>query len=105
MIRHFESGTARERKSDPLDQREGFNAAGARGFETPAHGCPRRRAGVACEERTAVAEGNACSAVKKRAFAGAVVIEAGAINISNVSHRRRLRGDCLWLDPAMTGPW
>ena len=35
-----------------------------------------------------------------RAFVGAVVIESGEINVSNVPLSRRLRGDSLWLVPA-----
>ena len=56
--------------------------------------------GVACDERTTDAVGNSCSAPKMRAFDGAVFIESCAINVSNVSHGRLLRGDSLWLDPA-----
>jgi hypothetical protein len=41
--------------------------------------------------------------VRVRVFAGAFGIESGAINVSNVSHSRRLRGDSSWLVPAMKG--
>jgi len=36
-----------------------------------------------------------------RVFADAVVIESGAINVSNVSRSRLSRGRSLWLDPAI----
>jgi hypothetical protein len=37
-----------------------------------------------------------------RTFDGAVLIESCAIDVCNVSHSRLLRGDSLWLDPAMS---
>jgi hypothetical protein len=71
----------------------------------PSQSCPRKRAGVACNERTTVAVGNSCSAPKMLVFACAVVIESGAINVGNVSHSRRLRGDSHWLFPASCCRW
>ena len=67
-----------------------------------AQSCPRWRVGVACDERTTDAVGNSCSAPKMPAFDGAVFIESCAINVSNVSHSRPLRGYSLWRDPAMS---
>ena len=71
----------------------------------PSQSCPRRRAGVACDERTTVAVANSCSApkVRVRAFAGAVGIESGAINLSKVLHSRRLHGDSHWRVSATSG--
>ena len=89
----------------PIQTRHSFRSASAtqaRIRTPPAQSCPRRRTGVAYDERTTVAVGNSCSApkVRVRAFAGAVVAEPGTTNVSNVSHRRRLRGDSVWLVPA-----
>lgn len=65
--------------------------------------CPRRQASVACYERTTTAVGNSCSANSMilPAFAGAVVIESGAINVSNMPLSRQSRGGSLSLHPAI----
>jgi hypothetical protein len=39
--------------------------------------------------------GNSCSALTMRGFAGAVYIESGEIDVSNVPHGRRWSGDPL----------
>jgi hypothetical protein len=61
---------------------------------------PRRRAVVTFDDRPTVAVSNPCSAPKIRAFAGAAVVEPGAIKVGDVSHNRCMRGDSLWLVPA-----
>src|SRR5450631_3422419 len=46
----------------------------------------RRRAGVACDERTTVAVGRSCSTHRMvlPAFADTVLLESGGINVTNV---------------------
>ena len=68
----------------------------------PAESCPRRRAGVACDERTTAAVGNSCSARRMRAVAGSDFIESGAIYVSNVLQSWLSRGGSLWLVPAIS---
>lgn len=59
--------------------------------------------GVACDERTTVAVSDLSSTLKMRAFGYAVGIEAGALDVSNLSRSRRLRGDSHGLVSARCG--
>lgn len=67
-----------------------------------AQSCPRRRPGVACDERATDAVGNLCSAHGMSVFVRAAFIEPGTSIVSNVSHSTPSRGGLLWLDRAMS---
>ena len=91
-----------ERVELVLDEPRQLRAGGGLGVRDERGRVPLlERAGVACDERTAIAVGNSCSAPKMRAFACAVGTESDTIDVGNVSHSRRLRGDSHWRFPAI----
>lgn len=72
----------------PIQTRHRFRSASA-----THHSCPRP-----------YALGNSCSPSSMHPLSRVVLIESGAINVSNLSGSGLLLGGSLWLDPAAIGP-